>query len=564
MVYSSTLFAIFTYNAVSYMPKYIFITGGVLSSLGKGLTAAAIGALLESMGYRVSFLKLDPYLNVDPGTMSPYQHGEVFVTQDGAETDLDLGHYERFTHATLRTQNSVTSGKLYARLIEKERKGDFLGGTIQIVPHLTDEIKNTIHQTALGVDCAIVEIGGTVGDIEGLPFIEAIRQMGLHAGRKDCVYIHLTYVPYLAVAAELKTKPTQHAVKELRSLGIQPDIVICRSELPLPLEIKKKIALFTNVEATAIVSAPDLKTIYELPLHYAQEQLPATIVQYLNLEYKEPQLAIWRDIVTTLQTLHNRVTIGIVGKYIGLKDAYKSLYEALLHAQIPTKTKVIMLWIDSQELTAENVGERFSAVDGIIVPGGFGDRGIEGKILAVSYARENNIPFLGICLGMQIAVIEFGRNVLQLTDAHSTEFNAETPYPVVDLMTEQKTIINKGGTMRLGAQICTLKPGTLARKLYNSNNISERHRHRYEFNTHYVPLYERAGFIVSGVHESHSLPEIIEIPEHPHFIACQFHPELQSKPFAPHPLFVSLIESAKLLPIGLSQSGSGRCFEAVP
>ena len=527
------------------MSKFIFITGGVLSSLGKGLTAASIGTILEGMGYSVAFLKLDPYLNVDPGTMSPYQHGEVFVTEDGAETDLDLGHYERFTHVTLHKHNSVTAGKLYAKLIEKERKGDFLGGTIQIVPHLTDEIKNVIRRAAEGADCTLVEIGGTIGDIEGLPFIEAIRQMGLHAGRKDCIYIHLTYVPYIGAAEELKTKPTQHSVKELRSLGIQPDMLICRATLPLPADIKKKIALFTNVEESAIISAPDLAQVYELPLYLAGEQLPATLAQQLGLTYTTPDLSAWQHIVHTLQTLTSSVTIAIVGKYIGLKDAYKSLYEALIHAQIPTHTKVNVVWVNAEELTKDTVSEKLGAADGIIVPGGFGDRGIEGKVLAVQYAREHKVPFLGICLGMQIATIEFARHVLNFADANSTEFDPATTHPVVDLMEHQKTVSGKGGTMRLGAQVCELKPGSKAAQVYGEHKISERHRHRYEFNTQYVPQYEEAGLYVSGVHESNSLPEIVEIPEQPFFVGCQFHPELQSKPYKPHPLFVALVKAAK-------------------
>ncbi len=527
------------------MSKLIFVTGGVLSSLGKGLTAAAIGTILEGMGYSVSFLKLDPYLNVDPGTMNPYQHGEVFVTDDGAETDLDLGHYERFTNVRLRKHNSITAGKLYARLLEKERQGDFLGGTIQIVPHLTDEIKDAINKASDGVDCTIVEIGGTVGDIEGLPFIEAIRQMGLYAHKKHCTYIHLTYVPYIDVASELKTKPTQHSIKELRSLGIQPDILICRSELPLPEEIKKKIALFTNVEESSIISAPDLKTVYELPLYLAREQLPQSIAHHLGITYKDPQLAHWQEIVATLQSLEKKVKIAIVGKYILLKDAYKSVYEALLHAQIPTKTKVEIVWVHAEEVTQETVDTLLQDVDGILVPGGFGDRGVEGKIVAVQYAREKKIPFFGICLGMQVAVIEFARSVLGLKQAHSTEFVPATRYSVVDMMHEQKSVSQKGGTMRLGVQICHLKADSKAAQLYQCATIAERHRHRYEFNPIYVPLYEQAGFIVSGLHETQNLPEMIEIPEHPHFIACQFHPELQSKPYQPHPLFVGLIEAAK-------------------
>ena len=527
------------------MSKFIFVTGGVLSSLGKGLTAAAIGTILEGMGYTVSFLKLDPYLNVDPGTMNPYQHGEVFVTDDGAETDLDLGHYERFTNVRLRKHNSITAGKLYARLIEKERLGEFLGGTIQIVPHLTDEIKAAITRASEGVDCTIVEIGGTVGDIEGLPFIEAIRQMGLYAHKKDCVYIHLTYVPYIDVASELKTKPTQHSIKELRSLGIQPDILICRSELPLPEEIKKKIALFTNVEDSSIISAPDLKTVYELPLYLTREALPKSIAQHLGITYHEPKLENWQTIVNTLQLLERKVKIAIVGKYVSLKDAYKSVHEALLHAQIPTHTRVDIAWVDAESVTAETVDELLHDVDGILVPGGFGDRGVEGKIVAVRYARENKVPFFGICLGMQVAVIEFARSVLGLQQAHSTEFMPATRFSVVDMMHEQKTVAQKGGTMRLGAQVCQLKAESKAAHLYQQQTIAERHRHRYEFNPIYVPLYEQAGFMVSGVHETQNLPEVIEIPEHPHFIACQFHPELLSKPYQAHPLFVGLVEAAK-------------------
>ena len=526
------------------MLKYIFITGGVLSSLGKGLSAAAIGALLESMGHRISFLKLDPYLNIDPGTMSPYQHGEVFVTDDGAETDLDLGHYERFTHATLTKKNSVTSGKFYAHLLEKERRGDFLGGTIQIVPHLTDEIKKSIEHAAQGVDCLLVEIGGTVGDIEGLPFIEAIRQMGLYSGRKDCIYIHLTYVPYLRITQELKTKPTQHAVKQLTSLGVQPDILICRTEVPLPDDVKNKIALFTNVENASVVSAPDLESIYELPLHYAREKLPQTITRHLNLPYRAPDLATWEHSVNTLQNLKHEVSIAIVGKYMGLKDAYKSLYEALLHAQIPTKTKISIIWVDSEELTQEAIEQTFCNIDGMIVPGGFGSRGVAGKILAIQYAREHQVPFLGICLGMQLAAIEFARHVLQMHNADSTEFTPATQEPVIDIMAAQKEIMHKGGTMRLGAQVCVLRPNSLAARIYEKTTMSERHRHRYELNTRYAMDFEKAGLIISGTHATSHLPEIIEIPEHPYFIACQFHPELQSKPFAPHPLFVNLIKAA--------------------
>lgn len=536
------------------MAKFIFVTGGVLSSLGKGLTAAAIGTLLESMHYKIAFLKLDPYLNVDPGTMNPCQHGEVFVTDDGAETDLDLGHYERFTQVKLQSHSSTTAGKLYAQLITKERHGDFLGSTIQIVPHLTDAIKQAIQCAAGDADCTIVEIGGTVGDIEGLPFIEAIRQMGLRERcshehrsndvRADCIYIHLTYVPYLETAAELKTKPTQHAVKELLSLGIQPDILICRSQKPLSPEIKQKIALFTNVDQAAIISAPDLALVYELPLYLAHEQLAQTIVTHWKLPYQDPDLTVWQKIVATLHALEHEVTIAIVGKYINVKDAYKSLTEALIHAQIPTKTRVEIVWINAEELTPKNLADTFKNIDGIIIPGGFGDRGIEGKILAAGYARTHDIPFLGICLGMQVAAIEFARSVLNLSDAHSTEFNPQTPNPVIDLMKEQKNKRDKGGTMRLGAQICCLKPKSRAEKIYQKEKISERHRHRYELNTQYKKQFEQAGLKISGMHESQDLPEIIELSQHPFFIGCQFHPELQSKPYEPHPLFVALVQAA--------------------
>lgn len=527
------------------MSKYIFVTGGVLSSLGKGLTAAAIGTLLEHMGYRVSFLKLDPYLNVDPGTMNPNQHGEVFVTEDGAETDLDLGHYERFTNVILKKYNSITSGKLYSNLIEKERRGDFLGVTIQIVPHLTDEIKNVIYNAAENIDILIVEIGGTIGDIEGLPFLEAIRQIGLNLDRQDYLYIHLTYVPYLNSEGNLKTKPTQHSVKELCSSGIKPDILICRSEYELSEDIKKKISLFTNVAENSIISAYDLDITYELPLILAKQQLPKSIAKHLNLVNQELNLQNWENIVTTLKTLEQTVTIAVVGKYVGLKDAYKSLYEALIHAQIPTKIKVKLLFIDSEKLSSENINETLSPANGIIVPGGFGQRAVEGKILAARYARENNIPYLGICLGMQVAIIEFARHVLNMPDAHSKEFLPNTLHPVIDLMQEQKTVTNKGGTMQLGSKICKLKFDSKAFQIYGHEKINERHRHRFEFNTDYANLFEAAGLKISGFQETNSLPEMIEISKHSYFIGCQFHPELKSKLLNPHPLFVSFLKAAQ-------------------
>ncbi len=525
------------------MSKYLFITGGVLSSLGKGVTAASIGSLLEEMGYSISFLKLDPYLNVDPGTMNPYQHGEVFVTQDGAETDLDLGHYERFTNVTLKKHNSVTAGKLYLQLLNKERQGAFLGKTIQVVPHLTDAIKEAIAIASQEADCTIVEIGGTVGDIEGLPFIEAIRQMGLHAGRKDCVYIHLTYVPYLEASQELKTKPTQHAVKELRTLGIQPDILICRSPQVLSQKIKDKIALFTNVEEASVISAPDLKSIYTLPLHFNKEKLPERITTHLGLPYKAPNVEKWRQF-TKAPSNESCITIAVVGKYVELQDAYKSLYEAIRHTQRVVDRKVEIARVDAEALTADTINQVLGVCDAIIVPGGFGDRGVNGKLLAINYARERGIPFLGICLGMQLAAIEFARSVLHLHDAHSKEFDPATKYPVIDEMEAQKAVTQKGGTMRLGVQSCVITPGSRAYAVYQQSIIEERHRHRYEFNAEYIPAFGEAGMIVSGMHDTQQLPEIIELPDHPFFIGCQFHPELQSKPFKPHPLFIELAKVA--------------------
>ncbi|RMA92559.1 CTP synthase [Hydrogenothermus marinus] len=529
------------------MQKFIFITGGVLSSLGKGVTSAGIGAILESMGYKITFLKLDPYLNIDPGTMNPYQHGEVYVTEDGAETDLDLGHYERFTHVVLTKYNNATSGKLYNTILEKERRGAYLGATVQIIPHFTNEIKRAIEKAADGADIILVEIGGTVGDIESLPFLEAIRQMSLELGKENSLFIHLTYVPYIKAAGELKTKPSQHSVKELRAIGIQPDILICRAEKPLPKAIKRKLALFTNVDEDAVLSAPDLNTIYEIPLLLKKEKLDQVISKNLKLEYKEPDLTHWKKIVNTwnnLEKTDKEVNIAIIGKYIELKDAYKSIDEALIHASIANKVKVNLNWVKADDLTEENIYESLKDIDGILIPGGFGERGIEGKILAAKYARENNIPYFGICLGMQVAVIEFARNVVGLKGANSTEFDPETPYPVIDLMPEQRNINNKGGTMRLGAYKCTLKEGTKAFEIYGKKDIYERHRHRYEFNPEFRPILEEKGLVVSGEYTAKKLPEIIELPEHKWFIGCQFHPEFKSKPFAPHPLFVAFVEAS--------------------
>ncbi len=529
------------------MQKFIFITGGVLSSLGKGVTSAGIGAILEAMGYKITFLKLDPYLNIDPGTMNPYQHGEVYVTEDGAETDLDLGHYERFTNVVLSKYNNATSGKLYFKILQKERRGAYLGATVQIIPHFTNEIKRTIEKAAKDAEIALVEIGGTVGDIESLPFLEAIRQMSLELGKENSIFIHLTYVPYIKVAGELKTKPSQHSVKELRAIGIQPDILICRAEKPIPKPIKRKLALFTNVDEDSVLSAPDLETIYEIPLHLKKEKIDEVIAKHLNLSYQEPDLSKWKKIVNTLTNIKKSgksVKIGIIGKYVELKDAYKSIDEALTHASIANKVNVDLEWIRADDLQEENIDEVLKGVDGILVPGGFGERGIEGKILAAKYARENNVPYFGICLGMQIAVIEFARNVVGLHGANSTEFDPETPYPVIDLMPEQKGISEKGGTMRLGAYKCTLKEGTRAYEIYGQKEIYERHRHRYEFNPEFRPLLEEKGLVVSGEYVSKKLPEIIELPNHRWFIGCQFHPEFKSKPFKPHPLFVSFVNAA--------------------
>jgi len=524
--------------------KYIFITGGVLSSLGKGVTSASIGTILERLGYKITFLKLDPYLNIDPGTMNPYQHGEVYVTEDGAETDLDLGHYERFTNTVLSRKNNTTSGRLYNQLLDKERKGQFLGETVQVVPHFIEEIISAIEEAAEGSDVALIEIGGTVGDIESLPFLEAIRQLGMRLDKKDHIYIHLTYIPYVKVAGELKTKPTQHSVKELRAIGIQPDILICRAEKEIGQNIKKKLSLFTNVNENAVLSAPDVDIIYRLPVYLKGEGLDKIIAEALDLDYKEPDLTDWENIVNILANLKDSVDIAIVGKYIELKDAYKSIIEAFTHSQIENRVKVNLHWVDSGQLTEENIDNYLKDMDGILVPGGFGERGIEGKILTAKYARENNIPYFGICLGMQVAVVEFARNVIGWEDANSTEFNPNTKHPVIDLMPEQKNIDKKGGTMRLGAYACKLIDGTKARDIYGKELIFERHRHRYEFNPQFREEFEKNGLVISGVNPDRDLVEIIELPNHRWFIACQFHPEFKSKPLAPHPLFVDFVKNS--------------------
>jgi CTP synthase len=522
--------------------KFIFVTGGVCSSLGKGLAAGSIGALLENRGLMITMLKLDPYINVDPGTMSPFQHGEVFVTDDGAETDLDLGHYERFTNARLTKNNNFTSGQIYNTVITKERRGDYLGKTVQTIPHITDEIKAAIRLAAEGSDCAIVEIGGTVGDIESLPFLEAIRQMRRDAGEENVLYCHVTLVPYLKTAGEVKTKPTQHSVGELRRIGIQPNILICRSDNAIDADIKKKIALFCDVAPAAVVSAPDVDCIYELPIHLAKEGLDETIAEMLNIWSRSPGLDAWQHVVQRIKTPTYETTIGVVGKYTTLTESYKSLHEALVHGGIPHDTRVNLRYIEATQ--ADAVTAALEGVDGVLVPGGFGERGTEGKILAVRYAREKGVPFFGICLGLQMAVVELSRNVLKLERANSQEFDANTPHPVVHLMDEQRSVTDKGATMRLGAYPCVIEKGSLAEKIYGAREISERHRHRYEVNNAYRAQLESAGLRLSGLSPDRNLVEIVELPNHPYFIGCQFHPEFKSKPMKPHPLFSNFIAAA--------------------
>jgi len=535
--------------------KYIFVTGGVLSSLGKGLASAAIGALLESRGLTVTLQKLDPYINVDPGTMNPFQHGEVFVTDDGSETDLDLGHYERFTHAKLGQDNNFTTGKIYHSVISKERRGDYLGGTIQVIPHITDEIKKSIRLAAKGVDIVIVEIGGTIGDIESLPFLEAIRQFQADVGKDNALYIHLTLVPYIGTAGEVKTKPTQHSVKELRSIGIQPDILLCRTDRYLSKEIKSKISLFCNVGIDAVVTAKDVDCIYEVPLVFHKEGLDNKIVELLKIWTRSPQLEAWAELVQRIQNAQESVTIAIVGKYVDLTESYKSLNEALYHGGAANNCNVNLVFVDSEKIEDGTCSEMLANVDGVLVPGGFGTRGIEGKICSANYARVNKIPFFGICLGMQIAVIEFARNVAGLAQANSSEFDELTPDPVFYLMLEwydKKTgstqrrdeSSDKGATMRLGAYPCRLTKDTFAHKAYGTENISERHRHRYEFNNDFKEALVEKGMVVSGTSPTGDLVEIIEIKEHPWFLGCQFHPEFKSRPMDPHPLFRDFIKAA--------------------
>ncbi|NOX35337.1 MAG: CTP synthase [Deltaproteobacteria bacterium] len=536
--------------------KYIFVTGGVLSSLGKGLASAAIGMLLESRGLTVTIQKLDPYINVDPGTMNPFQHGEVFVTDDGTETDLDLGHYERFTHAKLGKNNNFTTGKIYDQVITKERRGEYLGGTVQVIPHITDEIKQSICLVSDDVDVVIVEIGGTIGDIESLPFLEAIRQFKNDAGASNVIYIHLTLVPYIKTACEVKTKPTQHSVKELRSIGIQPDILLCRTESYLSQEIKAKIALFCNVGADDVFTAKDVGCIYEVPLVYNKEGLGDKILKKLNIWARAPRLDEWEEMVERLKNPRFSVNIAIVGKYVDLTESYKSLNEALSHGGISNDARVNLQYVDSTALTEDNVVETLSKSDGVLVPGGFGSRGIEGKIIAAKYAREHKVPYFGICLGMHMAVIEIARNLLKLEEANGQEFDPYTPYPVIYLMKEwydeqthkiekRDKDSDKGGTMRLGAYPCKLVPDTFAMKAYKQEEISERHRHRFEFNNEYKEkLVEDAGLIISGTSPDHELVEIIELKDHPWYLGCQFHPEFKSKPGNPHPLFREFIKAS--------------------
>jgi len=521
--------------------KFIFVTGGVVSSLGKGLASASIGALLENRGLKINILKLDPYINVDAGTMNPFQHGEVFVLDDGAETDLDLGHYERFTHAHLTRLNNVTTGKIYNSVIQKERSGEYLGKTVQVIPHITDEIKGRIMKVAHDMDLVIVEIGGTVGDIESLPFLESIRQFRYDVGEENVLYVHLTLVPYIAASGELKTKPSQHSVQKLREIGIQPDILLCRTDRFLSKEIKSKIAMFCNLASDCVFTASDVGSIYEVPMVLHEEGVDEKIIELLNIWTRKPDLADWKDLVSRVKNLEQEVTIGIVGKYVHLTDSYKSLNEALKHGGFKNNTKVNLRFVDSEELEKQDVAEVLKGVNGILVPGGFGDRGVEGKIKAVQYARENQIPFFGICLGMQIACIEFARHVLGMKKANSREFDAQSPYPVIDLMEEQKAVLNKGATMRLGAYPCSIEKNTLAFEIYSEKQISERHRHRYEFNNVYRDKFIEKGFVFSGLSPDGSLVEMIEYRNHPHFIACQFHPEFKSRPMAPHPLFDAFI-----------------------
>jgi CTP synthase len=527
--------------------KFIFVTGGVVSSLGKGLTAAALGTLLENRGLKVAMQKFDPYLNVDPGTMSPYQHGEVYVLDDGAETDLDLGHYERFTNVKLTRLNNLTSGQVYQTVLNNEREGKYLGKTVQVIPHVTDEIKNRIHVLAekSGADVVITEIGGTTGDIEGLPFLEAIREFALEVGYNNAIFLHVTYVPYIKAAGELKTKPTQQSVAKLREIGIAPHVLVCRCEKPLDKDLRQKISMFCSVPLEAVIEEKDVDhSIYEVPLMLQRERMDDLVCRLLHLTTPAPNMAHWQEIIRKLIAPQHRVRIGVVGKYIELQDAYKSVYEAIIHGGVANDCGVEIVQVDAEDIEKNGVQKTLGGLGGILVPGGFGERGVEGKIAAAQYARENGIPYLGLCLGMQIATIEFARNVLKLAKAHSTEFDSSTPHPVIAMLDDQKRLTKKGGTMRLGAQACQLAMHTRVAQLYGSFVIHERHRHRYEFNNAYRERFEKAGFVFSGLSPDGKLVEVIELPDHPFFIASQFHPEFQSKPHQPHPLFKGFIAAA--------------------
>lgn len=524
--------------------KYIFVTGGVVSSIGKGLAAASIGALLETRGLRVSMTKMDPYINVDPGTMSPFQHGEVFVTDDGAETDLDLGHYQRFTKANLAKRNSFTSGQVYDTVINKERRGDYLGGTVQVIPHITDQIKANIITASEGADVSIVEIGGTIGDIESLPFLEAIRQFRNDVGKENSIFIHVTLVPYIRAAGELKTKPTQHSVKELRSIGIQPDILICRADQPMAPDVRMKISTFCNLPKESVFEALDADSIYKMPIIYHEQRMDARIVELLGIWTAQPNLDEWNRIIECIERPKYHLKIAVVGKYMGTRDSYKSVYEALTHAGIANGSAVKIVGIDSEQLSQTNMKEMLSGYHAILVPGGFGDRGVLGKMLAIQYARENNVPFFGICLGMQLACIEFARNALNISDATSEEFDVQAKNKIIHLMESQHGIGQKGGSMRLGAYDCLVRRNTKAFDAYHADKVSERHRHRYEFNLDFKKRFEEAGFIVSGESPDGSLVEMMELENHIWFLACQAHPELKSRPIAPHPLFRDFIAAA--------------------
>jgi CTP synthase len=534
-------------SEAKHQSKYIFVTGGVVSALGKGIASASIGLLLKSRGLSVTIQKFDPYLNVDPGTMNPFQHGEVFVLDDGAETDLDLGHYERFLSENLAQRHNVTSGRVYETIIQRERRGDYLGATVQVIPHVTNEIKSRLRMAESKngeVDVIITEIGGTVGDIEGQPFLEAIRQMRLEVGDGNTLFIHLTLVPYIASAGELKTKPTQHSVKQLREIGIQPDVLLCRSPEPLDASVKEKIGLFCNVPPAAVISAIDVESIYEVPLHFNRQGLDDLICSKLGLSCPPPELAAWEKMVAKIMHPAKNVTIAIVGKYVNLHDAYKSIIESFVHAGVENDCRVETVWISSEDIRRDGAGKFLDSVDGLLIPGGFGERGVEGKIEAIRFVREHKIPFLGICLGMQCAVIEFARNVCNLTDAHSHEFHRELPYPVISLMADQKSVTDMGGTMRLGAYPCVLTPSSKSYHAYGKTQVSERHRHRYEFNNEFREQLEAAGLKVAGQSPDERLVEIIEVPAHPWFVGVQFHPELKSRPTKAHPLFREFVRAA--------------------